>query len=213
VDQVRGARAIGLVALVLAGGRGSRLGGTAKGGLDVGGRTLLDRALAAVVDAGEVVVVGDPPDADAPARRVRWAVEEPRYGGPVAAIRAGLDALPRPADSPAAGAATRVAVLAVDMPHVSAATVRRLLAAVPPGAPDDEAPDGAVLLGPDGRRQLALVLRRASLAGALPPATEVTGMPLHRLLGGLHLVEVASEGDEGRDVDTWADLEAARDPR
>jgi hypothetical protein len=31
-------------------------------------------------------------------------------------------------------------------------------------------------------------------------------MPLHRLLEGLDLVDVPPEADEGRDVDTWADL-------
>ena len=31
-------------------------------------------------------------------------------------------------------------------------------------------------------------------------------MPLHRLLADLDLADVAPDGDEHRDVDTWADL-------
>lgn len=197
---------VGLVAVVLAGGRATRLDGTPKAGLSLDGRTLLDRALDAVAEAGEVVVVGEHEDTP---RRVRFAVEEPRYGGPVAALRAGLDALPAPAPD----AAARVAVLAVDMPRVTAATVRRLVDAAAPVSDDDgpdasDAPDGAVLVGEDGRRQLAMVLRRTSLLAALPSPADATGMPLHRLLAGLRLVEVPGEGREARDVDTWADLRA-----
>ncbi|WP_275693401.1 NTP transferase domain-containing protein [Nocardioides sp. TF02-7] len=57
-------------AVVLAGGRGSRLGGFDKAGIEVRGRTLLEHALDAVVDAAEVVVVG-PAGADRPPGDVR----------------------------------------------------------------------------------------------------------------------------------------------
>lgn len=48
-------------AIILAGGRGSRLGGVDKGALPVGGRALLDRVLDAARAAERVVVVGDGP--------------------------------------------------------------------------------------------------------------------------------------------------------
>ncbi|MGH8776871.1 MAG: NTP transferase domain-containing protein, partial [Jiangellaceae bacterium] len=45
-------------AVVLAGGRGSRLGGVDKPALRIGGRTLLDTALVATAAARSTVVVG-----------------------------------------------------------------------------------------------------------------------------------------------------------
>ncbi|MCW2566643.1 MAG: molybdopterin-guanine dinucleotide biosynthesis protein MobA, partial [Mycobacterium sp.] len=50
----------GYTAVVLAGGRARRLGGIAKPAVDVGGRPMLARVLAAVADAGHVIVVGPP---------------------------------------------------------------------------------------------------------------------------------------------------------
>jgi molybdopterin-guanine dinucleotide biosynthesis protein A len=169
-------------AVVLAGGAGRRLGGVDKGALELGGRTLLARALDAVAGAGEVVVVGEPVDG------VRTVREEPAYGGPVAGLYAGRDALREPAPW--------LVVLAVDMPRVTAATVQRLLGAA--------RGDGAVLVGPDGRRQLALVVAPERLDAVRPDV--VDGAALHRTLAGLDLAEVAAVGDEHRDVDTWADL-------
>ncbi len=178
----------GFGAVVLAGGRGSRLGGADKASLEVDGRTLLAHALDAVADAGEVVVVGE---AVPTSRPVRFVVEEPRYGGPVAALLAGCDALPR---------STRtVAVLAVDMPRVAATTLARLRAAA-------RGRDGAALVGPDGRRQVALVLDRARLDAVAPDREARHGLALGRLLAPLDLAAVPATGDEHRDVDTWSDL-------
>ncbi len=175
-------------AIVLAGGRAAGLGGVDKAGVEIGGRTLLTWALDAVMDAREVVVVGDPVPTERP---VTFTREDPRYGGPVAALMTGFDALLQP---PA-----YVAGLAVDMPHLSAHTFRRLLEAA-------HGADGAVLVGPDGRRQLALVLATARLREVRPDVEHQHNMPLHRLLAALDLVEIASQGQEHRDVDTWEDL-------
>src|SRR6476469_8155507 len=83
-------------AIVLAGGRGERLGGADKPALRIGDRSMLDIALAAVAGP-PVVVVG--PDRETPAG-VAVVREEPAGGGPAAAIAAGLAALPRlPADA------------------------------------------------------------------------------------------------------------------
>ena len=79
-------------ALVLAGGRSSRLGSVAKAGLIYEAQTLLERTLDAVAAAGSIVVVG--PDVRTTAERpVLQAREDPPFGGPVAAIGAGMDAL------------------------------------------------------------------------------------------------------------------------
>src|SRR5680860_874839 len=45
---------VGVDAIVVAGGRGTRLGGADKASITVGARTLLERALAAVADAERV---------------------------------------------------------------------------------------------------------------------------------------------------------------
>ncbi|MGB3830051.1 MAG: NTP transferase domain-containing protein, partial [Ornithinimicrobium sp.] len=78
---------VAFAAVVLAGGQGTRLGGTDKALLDVGGASLLSRVLDAVNAAERVVVVG-------PRRpgfeHVCWTAEEPSGGGPSAGIVAGM---------------------------------------------------------------------------------------------------------------------------
>jgi molybdopterin-guanine dinucleotide biosynthesis protein A len=175
-------------AVVLAGGTAVRLDGADKASVELHGRTLLTWALDAVLDAAEVVVVGDPVPTHRP---VTFTREDPRYGGPVAALLTGRDALLDPRGT--------LAVLACDMPYLTPRTFQRLRAAA-------EGHDGATLVGPGGRRQLAMVLDVARLDAVRPGLEEQHGLPLHRLLAPLDLAEVASEGLEHRDVDTWADV-------
>lgn len=175
-------------AIVLAGGRAVRLDGADKASVEYLGRTLLEHALDALLDASEVVVVGEPVPTTQP---VTFTRENPRYGGPVAALLTGLDALEHPP--------TTVGVLAVDMPRVSSWTFRRLQEAA-------TGHDGAFLTDRDGRRQLAGVLDAERLHAVRPDHEGQHGMPLHRLLATLDLVDIRPDGDEGRDVDTWADV-------
>src|SRR4029079_17617418 len=118
---------LALGAIVLAGGTAARMGGADKASIELDGRTLLAWALDAVIDADEVVVLGDWVRTERP---VTFTREDPAQGGPAAGLLAGLDAFARP---PA-----RLVVLAVDMPRVSLDTVGRLR-----GAADGH--DGAVL--------------------------------------------------------------------
>jgi len=175
-------------AVVLAGGRGARLDGAEKAALEVGGRTLLSWALDAVADARDVVVVGDRVPTERP---VTFTRESPRYGGPAAGLLTGVDAL--------AAVPAYVAVVAVDMPRLTRDTLRRLTEAA-------DGHDGAVLVGPDGRRQLALVVAAERLEEVRPDRERQRDLALWRLLAPLDLVEVPSLGDEHRDVDTWTDL-------
>ncbi|RKR13556.1 molybdenum cofactor guanylyltransferase [Arthrobacter oryzae] len=123
-------------AIILAGGRSSRLGGVPKAGLIYGGATLLERSLHAAGAAARTVVVG--PDPGNLPDGVLSCREEPPYAGPAAAIAAGLGAL---AVSRAGRDGTVappppppfVLVLACDMPR-SAAAVRVLFNALA-GAP------------------------------------------------------------------------------
>ena len=185
-----------LGAVVLAGGTAARMGGVDKASIELDDVTLLERSLAATMSALEVVVVGRQVPTTRP---VTWTVEDPPGGGPAAGLLAGLDRFLRAPDL--------VVVLAVDMPRVNAGTVARLTWAVE----GDAACDGAVLVDPDGRRQpLAAVYRVSALAAAGPSYEDRHGLPVHRLVGGLRLVEVSAVGDETRDVDTWADLRDLR---
>lgn len=178
----------GFAAIVLAGGQAARLGGADKASIEVGGRSLLERSLDAVVDAGEVVVVGQPVPTERP---VTFVLEDPRHGGPVAGLLTGRDSLLRRFPT--------LAVLAVDMPHLTSATFRRLHEAA-------VGHEGAVLTGADGRTQLALVVETARLDAVRPDREGQHGMAMRALLEPLDLVQVPSIGDEARDIDTWSDL-------
>ncbi len=174
--------------VVLAGGRAARLGGADKAAVEHAGRSLLEHAIDACADADEVVVVGDPVPTTRP---VTFCRERPRYGGPAAALLTGRDVLARrPAE---------LGLLAVDMPRVTPRTFRRLRAAA-------SGHDGAFLTDAGGRRQLAGVLAVDRLDAVRPDAEAWHGMAIHRLLAALDIADVAPESDEGRDVDTWADL-------
>lgn len=182
-----------LGAVVLSGGTAARMGGVDKASIEVGGVSLLERALAATMAAVEVVVVG----AEVPtSRRVSFTREDPPGGGPAAGLLAGLDRFARTPDL--------VCVLAVDMPRVGAGTVARLTWAVEA----DAGVDGAWLVDADGRAQpLAAVYRASALAAVRPASREDEhGLPVRRLLAGLRMATVSPVGDEARDVDTWADL-------
>ncbi len=174
--------------MVLTGGAAARLDGADKAAIEHAGRTLLEHALAAVAEASEVVVVGP---AVPTSRAVTFTRESPPGGGPLAGLSAGVAAL--------LGDPGLVVVLAVDMPHVTAETVARLLAAVGDG-------DGAWLADDAGRRQLAGVVPR----GLVPGPGESYGVPMRRLMGLDRTVDVASVGHEADDVDTWSDLARLR---
>ncbi|WP_435769003.1 molybdenum cofactor guanylyltransferase [Nocardioides sp. SYSU DS0651] len=182
----------GFAAVVLAGGQATRLGGFDKATIEVAGRTLLEYALDAVIDASEVVVVGRQVPTDRP---VTFVVEEPRYGGPAAGLLTGRHSLLRRFPT--------LAVLAVDMPNLSSATFRRLHEAA-------IGHEGAVLVDPEGRRQLAFVVETTRLDDVAPDLEGRHGLSVRALLEPLDLAEVPAIGEEARDVDSWSDLRDVR---
>jgi len=192
---------------VLAGGRGHRLGDVDKPELaDRDGRTLLDRVLAAVSGALVVVVVG-PPRSLAP--RILSVREHPPGGGPAAAVAAGcavLEESPRP--SGASPDDALVAVLAADLPNVTARTVQRLCVAV---HSDPEAA-GALLIDSSGRRQLLVgVWRQGALLAAVRQRESWYGASVKELLAPIPVVESPALGDEFVDIDTPDDLRRWRE--
>ncbi|MFD3531508.1 NTP transferase domain-containing protein [Streptomyces sp. NPDC058664] len=185
-------------AVVLAGGAARRLGGSDKPAVRVGGRTLLDRVLAACPDAGLTVVVGDPRPT---ARPVRWTREEPPGGGPVAALDAGA----RETE------AAVLLVLSADLPFLDRDTVRTLLAALD-GAPEAEA---ALLVDAEGKDQpLVAAYRTGPLRRELRRLTHdhrgLDHLPLRYLTRVLRPVRVAAGALASFDCDTWEDIATAR---
>ena len=184
--ESRGTPSVG--AVLLAGGKGSRLGGADKALLRVGGATLLDRALDALAGL-EVVVVGPPRDLCA----VRVVREDPSLGGPAAAVVAGLAAL-APVDE--------VLLLAVDLPRLPEALP--LLLAAP------SAGDGTVAVDEGGRVQWLLGrYRTGPLLAAAATLGDPEGRPLRVLLGGLALTRLHLPPGLEADVDTVADARRA----
>ena len=176
----------------MTGGSAVRIKGADKASLEVGGATLLERALDALAEVTDVVVVGEPVRTT---RTVRFRREEPAGGGPAAGLLAGLSGFP--------GTPAQVVVLAVDMPLVTTATVRRLL--------DAAEGDGALLVDDDGRQQyLCGVYSTKALLAAAPPVKQRNGLSMKRLVAGLSLALVQAHPGETRDVDTWEDLLALR---
>ena len=193
-------------AVVLAGGRGSRLGGTDKPGLVVGGQTLLGSVVAAVTSAGaaRIVVVGPerpavPGTGAQDGGRLRYTREDPPGRGPVAALRCGLAEVSAPA----------VLLAAADLPFLRPPHIARLLAAL--AAP---ATAGAVALDAAGRPQwLVSAWPAAGLRGALD---RYPGSSLRGLLAPLDPVLLPDETAAGQpppwlDCDTAEDLRLARD--
>ncbi|WP_241681180.1 molybdenum cofactor guanylyltransferase [Pseudactinotalea terrae] len=185
-----------LAAVVLAGGRSTRLGGQDKAALLLDGARLVDRVVAAAQAAGarEVVVVG--PASLVPG--VPVVQEEPPFGGPVAGVAAGLAAL--------GGGSTAVLVLACDLADPSAA-VGALTAAWDGGA--EEA--GVHLLDEDGRPQwLTGIYRLDSLESALTALGDPAGQSARRLLSALPVRGVEGPASAAADIDTWEDWEIVR---
>ena len=181
----------GLVALIetilLAGGRGERMGGVDKASVRLNGRRLIDHLLPAL--PGPVIVVS-PHDLSLPdaARRVS---EDPPYGGPVAGIAAAAPLI----------RSDLVAVLSVDAPDSPAllpALADALTVAPDAGVAVTRAADGWV-------QPLCAVWRRDALLAALATLESTRDIAAKRLLAAATVVEVPGAGLD-TDYDTLAEL-------
>jgi len=179
-------------AILLAGGRASRVGGAVKSLFEVNGTSLLRSAVDAVRARGarRIVVAAPVLDDDLD---VTWVREDPPFGGPVAGIVAALTEVD----------ADEVYVVACDLPTAIPA-VAALPGSLPPGV------DGACL--DDGRRQWLIGRYRAAslreAASTLPASGRDASM--RALVEELAVVAVAVDAELTRDIDTWDDLERAR---
>ncbi len=185
-------------AIVVAGGRGSRLGGSELGDkavVELAGRPLVEHVLAAVAGARVIIcVAGNLPDSLA-GNPLRCA-EQPLGAGPLAAVAAGVQHVSAPL----------VALVAADTPFIGEA-LDELRTAIATGTAD-----AVMLIDGDGRRHyLAAIWRTGSLRRALHALGVVEGTSMRSLydLPHLDVVMVADTNDATFDVDTPDDLAAA----
>lgn len=185
-------------AVVLAGGRGSRLGGADKAVLVLDGDTLLERILIATQGARDRVLVRSNLP---PLPGIRSVSEQPAGGGPAAATIAGLGALRHPV-------AAFVAVLAVDQPQAGLALDQLIARAWQER--HRQATAGWLAVDPSGHRQPLLAIYRtgALRAAGVTLSTRglLTGASMRRLLEPLQLSEVPLPDGLCADIDTAADL-------
>ena len=179
-------------AVVLAGGRGRRLGGVDKAAIEVDGRSLLDMVLGSIPEQVPVVVVG--PTHPTP-RAVTFTLEEPRYGGPVAAVAAALGSVSTPL----------IGLLAVDMPRSP-----ELIAWIDPRSLGADV-DAVVCVDGDGRTQpMGAVYRVSALTQAIERLGDPAGQSMRGLLALLRVETrrlADAAGELTRDIDEPEDLD------
>jgi molybdopterin-guanine dinucleotide biosynthesis protein A len=185
---------LGLDAIVLAGGRGVRLGGKqlgAKALIPLAGWPLADHVLLAVSGAHTRIQVG--PRRTALGSPV-FCTERPAGAGPVAAIAAALPLVDRPL----------VAVLAGDLPFIGGALAQLSRCAGSSGR------DVGVLVDTTGRTNyLAAVWRTEALRAALAAVGPPAGRPVRALYERADVERVPDFDACSADVDTPADRLAA----
>ncbi len=195
-EEGRGGGLPGYDAVILAGGRATRLGGVDKAALALGGRSLLARVTDAVQDARQVVLVGP----ERPGVRVDVVTrEDPPGSGPVAGIAAALPYVAAPV----------TVVLAADLPFLGPDQVRRLREALESG------PEAVLAVDDRGRDQpLLAAWRTTALRSRIRTLGNLAGVAARRLLEGVRIDRLTLESVPGGpppwfDCDTEQDLRAA----
>jgi molybdopterin-guanine dinucleotide biosynthesis protein A len=184
----------GALGVVLAGGRGSRLGG-AKPTAELAGRPLISYPLAALAEAGLEAVVVAKLDTDLPPLDVDVLTEPAEPVHPLAGIVAALRQTGRP-----------IVVIGCDFPFAPAELLRALA----------DAPEPLVIPAPGGEAQPLVARWMPALLPALENALDLEE-PLRRTVAALSPrlledAELAAFGDPARvffNVNTPADLRRA----
>lgn len=206
-------------AIIVAGGRGSRLGGVSKPLLEHRGETLLEHSLNAVRDAQAIAVVGGHALAQAvtkymetapDSQRVLITREYPSYAGPAAAVAAGRAALDDGPDDESAQqqniASELTVVLASDLLDPGP-VVAALLQATRDPATDIEAwvpQDGSGVLQTLSCAVLTEPLRQA-IAEAAEPRGSLENASMMRLLATVQMERLKVPEADFSDIDTPGD--------
>lgn len=186
--------------IILAGGRGSRMGGVDKAQVTLDGVRLVDRLLARLHPRDDAPVVVVSPTLTLSGTGVTVVSEDPPYGGPVAGIATGVAA--GVAAVAADGGVDLVGVLSVDAPDSA-----ELLPVLADALADRPEADVAVIRAADGYLQpLCAMWRAGSLRRALASLDTVRDQAAKKLLAAAGtVIEVSGDGAE-RDYDTLAEL-------
>nr|WP_245192350.1 NTP transferase domain-containing protein [Arthrobacter pigmenti] len=177
-------------AVILSGGRSSRLGGVPKASLQIGDRNLLALTCEAASAARRLLVVGQ--STPGMPGGVELLREDPPFGGPAAAVAAAVGHL-RSSHAP------WLLVLACDMPRIG-----ETLPALLTGAREA----GASVLARDGGRDqpLAALYRWSDLASAVDSGA-LTNLSMRHLLARVQWSAVEVPAGSTHDVDTWSDAQ------
>lgn len=186
-------------AIILTGGRASRLDGIPKALVRLEGATLLERAVDAARTAGAAPVIIAGPEVRPAPDDVRWVREDPVFTGPAAALHAAM--------SLASADAPWTLVLAVDLVRPAEAVAR--LMADRELLPADT--DGVCLGDASSRPQwLTGLYRTAALArGTASLADEGRDQPVRQIMAELAIAVVRAPDEVVADIDTWQDLQDA----
>lgn len=190
-----------LVGIILAGGKGKRLGGASKADLDVGGR-LLDRVIDAMDSYVITSVVTAPDSVDVPPH-VHRTMEDPPGGGPLAGIAAAVDVYERFGYTQG-----WALVWSVDSPGIH----EIIPGLIEQGERNPQA-DGVIVRGgdPPYDQYLQAVYSLPSLRQALREAEAergtLSGVGVTRVLRHLNLRRLPVPAGLCRDIDTAEDLE------
>ena len=188
--------AAGFSGVILAGGTAARMDGVDKAASSIGGRTLLGPRVDALLDADEVVVVGDPvsdhPPGDLHPRETRRTAD--RSPGC------------SPASTRCCARRRLVGVLAVDMPRVTRVRPcvgcgRRRRDTTAPSSPIRTAAASSRACSTHAVSTQVRPDARGPARDGAAPAARPAGPRACRPIG-----------DEARDIDTWADLRDLRRP-
>lgn len=175
-------------AVILCGGRSSRLNGFPKSDLELDGLSLLERTCEAVGAAERVVVVGSP--ASGVPDQAELIREDPPFGGPAAAVAAAVAELH-------SRHAPWTLVLACDMPQIAKALPALLGAA--------HKRQTSVLAHDGGRDQPLAALYRWDDLSSAGEGEAVRNLSMRALLARVQWSAVEVPAGSTRDVDTWAD--------
>jgi molybdenum cofactor guanylyltransferase len=203
--------ASGVTAIVLAGGRSTRFGGDKLAAL-VAGRPLLHRAIHAVAEVADEVVVVLAPDAPVPVLPKRLgppiviARDLVAGRGPLAGLAAGLAVARHP----------RALLVAGDQPFVRVAVLRALLDELGDPGAERDGPDVVALADGGSLWPFPVALGVAALRPASSDALTGRDLRLFTLFARLRVARVPEArwraldpgGDSLRDVDTRNDLPA-----
>lgn len=179
-------------AVVLAGGKASRMGGTDKLSLEYEGRSLLQGVVDAAVQVGceQVTIVGPHRPISATETPVSFVREDPPFGGPVAGLLAALPVV----------RSDWILLLAADL--IAPQEGLRALSCELAASPESVA---LVVLDRAGHAQwLFSAVRREELTTALQVGS-VENTSMRDLFNRLDSVRTVPISSVPADVDTWAD--------